>query len=137
MSDNKQLNLFNSLGNTTTSDALSQESTKWATIGQTHTSNPVSIRKRNKVQWRKRQLVAYKGGKCERCGGEYHENVYDFHHYDQSLKSFAVNQSTYQRKWIDLVAEVDKCFLLCSNCHREVHTFNEPTFIKSNPKGVL
>jgi predicted HNH restriction endonuclease len=53
------------------------------------------------------------------------------------LKSFAVNQSTYQRKWIDLVEEVDKCFLLCSNCHREVHTHNEPAFIKSNPKGVL
>ena len=85
---------------------------------------------RHLVNQRKRDLVDYKGGKCERCGGEYHENVYDFHHYDPEQKQFTVSQSNFQRSWENITAEADKCFLLCANCHREVHTFNEETFMK-------
>lgn len=99
-------------------------------IGVTRTSNPHSIRMRELVQKRKQDLVAYKGGKCERCGGKFHPNVFDFHHFDANEKSFAMSQKNFQRKWVNLVAEADKCFLLCSNCHREVHTFNEPKFIQ-------
>lgn len=99
-------------------------------IGQKHTNNPRSIKVRDKVQQRKRDLVEYKGGRCERCGGEYHENVYDFHHYDPAIKTFTVCQANFQRSWASITAEADKCFLLCANCHREVHTYNSPEFIK-------
>lgn len=99
-------------------------------IGQKHTSNPNSIRARDLVQQRKRDLVEYKGGKCERCGCEYHENVFDFHHYDPAQKSFTVSQANFQRAWKHITKEADKCFMLCANCHREVHTFNPPEFIK-------
>lgn len=132
MSESKQLNLFNSLENTSSSEYQLQESIKSATIGQTLTSNPNSIRAREKVRERKRELVAYKGGKCERCDNTFHENVFEFHHYDRSLKVFEVSQANMQRSMDNLIAEADKCFLLCSNCHREVHTYNEPNFIKTN-----
>lgn len=85
---------------------------------------------RELVQQRKRDLVAYKGGRCERCEGVYHPNVYDFHHYDPEEKSFTVCQANFQRSWDNIIAEADKCFMLCANCHREVHTFNEPEFNK-------
>ena len=131
MSESKQLNLFNKLENTSSSEYLSLENTKSATIGQTHTSNPHSIRMREKVRERKRLLVAYKGGECERCYNTYHENVFEFHHYDRDLKVFEVSQANMQRSMDNLIREADKCFLLCSNCHREVHTYNEPKFIKT------
>jgi predicted HNH restriction endonuclease len=41
-----------------------------------------------------------------------------------------VSQENFQRRWDSITAEADKCFMLCSNCHREVHTFNEPKFNK-------
>jgi len=99
-------------------------------IGQTRTDNQHSIKMRALVQSRKKDLVQYKGGKCERCDGVYHENVYDFHHYDPSEKKFPVSQGNFQRSWDNITAEADKCFMLCANCHREVHTFNEPDFMK-------
>ena len=85
---------------------------------------------RELVQGRKKQLVAYMGGKCERCFKVYHPNVYDFHHHDKTLKAFNVSQANMQRSWHNLVRETDKCHLLCANCHREVHTYNPARFIK-------
>lgn len=132
MSESKQLNLFNKLENTSTSECQSQANTKSAIIGQTHTSNPRSIQVREKVRERKRLLVAYKGGECERCFNTFHENVFDFHHYDHTQKLFGVSQNNMQKAMSALLAEADKCFLLCANCHREVHTTNDPNFIKTN-----
>jgi len=86
---------------------------------------------REKVRERKRLLVSYKGDECERCYNTYHENVFDFHHYDRDLKVFGLSQGNMQRSMDNLISEADKCFLLCANCHREVHTYNEPKFIKT------
>lgn len=66
----------------------------------------------------------------------YHENVFDFHHYDHTLKSFPLTQAVFQLRWDRILAEAEKCLLLCANCHREVHTFNDPEFIKTNPEGI-
>ena len=128
--EEKQLNLFNSLETTSSSGVQSQASTRSVQIGRTLTKNPNSIYIREMVRQRKRELVAYKGGRCERCDEEYHPNVFDFHHYDDTLKRFGVSQANMQRSWTNLITEVDKCHLLCANCHREVHTFNIPKFIK-------
>jgi hypothetical protein len=67
----------------------------------------------------KQKVVEYKGGECQRCGGRFHPQVFDLHHRDRSQKDFSV--SSY-RKWTDaVVAEIDKCDLLCANCHRLEH----------------
>ena len=131
MSEKKQLNLFNLPGNTLTSDVPLQESSKSETTGQTRTKlYNNKVKKREYVRERKRKLVAYKGGKCERCKEEYHPNVFDFHHHDHTQKEFGVDQSQMSKAWDILVDEVDKCHLLCSNCHREVHTYHPAKFIK-------
>lgn len=78
---------------------------------------------RKVIQYRiriKQKLIQYKGGKCEKCG--YNKPVpgaFHFHHRDPKEKSFNINASTlgFQR----LKAEVDKCDLLCANCHAETH----------------
>ena len=120
------------------------ESTRQDEHGQTPTKNfspfnnvaysvePKGIAKRNKNQKRKRDLVALKGGCCEKCGGEFHPNVFDFHHIDASQKKFALTHRNLSNSWESIVAEANKCAMLCANCHREVHTFNDPRFIKSN-----
>ena len=70
---------------------------------------------------RKKDLVAYKGGVCMRCGFNKFVEALCFHHRNPSLKKFTINQN-YNRAWIKLLEEVDKCDLLCLNCHAEIHT---------------
>ncbi len=77
----------------------------------------------NVIDWRRRvkkKLIEYKGGKCSKCG--YDKDfpaVYHFHHVDPSKKSFCINGKTV--KFSSLKEEVDKCILLCANCHSEEH----------------
>jgi len=64
--------------------------------------------------------IEYKGGHCERCGYDKCYSALDFHHLDSSKKDL---NFTSMRYW-DMVRakkELDKCLLLCSNCHREKH----------------
>ena len=69
---------------------------------------------------KKKELIKYKGGKCERCGFRGHENCFDFHHIDPTEKDFTIKSSK-GHNLEKLKKEVDKCQLLCANCHREVH----------------
>lgn len=68
----------------------------------------------------KERCVAYKGGKCERCGYDKSVAAMDFHHLEPSEKDFGVSSGTY-RRWSTIVKELNKCALLCANCHREEH----------------
>jgi len=79
----------------------------------------------NSVAKRRRKLrlmaVNHAGGKCTRCGyNKYHE-VLEFHHRDPSQKEFGIGQNGLTRSWKRVKAEVEKCDLLCANCHRELH----------------
>ena len=74
------------------------------------------------VKWRQRtklRAIEYKGGKCQRCGYDRCINAMDFHHVDPSQKEIRIGGST--RSWAKLKTELDKCVLLCANCHREFH----------------
>ncbi|MFA6426878.1 MAG: hypothetical protein WCW16_00320 [Candidatus Magasanikbacteria bacterium] len=65
--------------------------------------------------------VEYKGGKCMICG--YHKclEAFDFHHLDAKQKEFGISKDGLTRAWSRVVKELDKCVMLCANCHREVH----------------
>jgi len=74
------------------------------------------------TRWRnKMRLITYKGGKCEKCGYDKPiTNAYHFHHKNPDEKEFTV--SRYMSRSLDrLKKEVDKCSLLCANCHAEEH----------------
>lgn len=68
----------------------------------------------------KRRAVMYCGDKCADCGNQFPDRVYDFHHIDPAHKDFKLS-SAYFMRWRKLEAELDKCVLLCSNCHRIRH----------------
>lgn len=65
--------------------------------------------------------VAYKGGKCERCGYDRCIDALEFHHVDPVQKDFTISSKGYTRSWNTVKAELDKCIMLCANCHRELH----------------
>lgn len=77
------------------------------------------------------KLVEYKGGECEICGYNKCYRALDFHHIDPSTKLFNINANNLSRNIKELYREADKCQLLCSNCHRELH-YNEELIKETN-----
>lgn len=65
--------------------------------------------------------VQYKGGKCERCGYDKCIQALEFHHTDPEQKDFAIAGKAQNHPWAVIQAELDKCLMLCANCHREEH----------------
>ncbi len=65
------------------------------------------------------KAVKYKGGACARCGYNKSVRALDFHHLDGKLKIFNISQCN-TATWKTVQAELDKCILLCGNCHREI-----------------
>lgn len=69
----------------------------------------------------KRLAVEYLGGKCIDCGLETNiYSVYDFHHLDPDSKDFAIGRN--YKIFESIKSELDKCILLCANCHRIRHS---------------
>lgn len=68
----------------------------------------------------KEQAVAYKGGCCQRCGYSKCIEALTFHHIDPTQKEFSLS-GNHSRSWAKIKVELDKCLLLCQNCHTEVH----------------
>jgi hypothetical protein len=76
-------------------------------------------------RWTQRKIDAleYKGNKCEDCTISYPEYpyvIFDFHHLDPTKKSFSWTKMRLVTQKV-LNKELDKCALLCSNCHRIRH----------------
>ena len=72
--------------------------------------------------WRKRKkkaLVEYKGGKCQCCGYSKCIEALEFHHLNPNIKNFTISGKS--KSFNSLKSEVDKCILVCSNCHKEIH----------------
>lgn len=65
--------------------------------------------------------VEYKGGKCELCGYDKCVGSLGFHHKNPNEKDFGIAHKGYTRSWEKIKKELDKCALLCHNCHGEVH----------------
>jgi len=71
-----------------------------------------------KKQW----AVEYKGGSCEICGYSKNIHALEFHHKDPKRKKFTIAATRYYLSKAVLKKELDKCLLLCANCHRELHS---------------
>lgn len=65
--------------------------------------------------------IEYKGGKCMVCGYRKFVGALDFHHIDEKTKQFDLSSRGLTRAWSRIQIELDKCVLLCANCHREIH----------------
>lgn len=65
--------------------------------------------------------IAYKGGKCQCCGYNKYVGALEFHHINSEEKDFGISAKGYTRSWKRVKEELDKCILVCANCHREIH----------------
>jgi hypothetical protein len=82
-------------------------------------SNIASIKRQ---QQNKINAVIYKGGKCTICGYDKCMNSLDFHHLDPEQKEFSI--SNHKNKSLENIKdELDKCILVCRNCHGELHAY--------------
>ena len=79
-----------------------------------HTTRSYAIQKQRRLD-----AIAYKGGKCEHCGYDKYHGALQFHHKDPTQKDPKAFKKTVKQE--TYFAEVDKCLLLCANCHAEEH----------------
>ena len=71
---------------------------------------------------RKLALIQQFGGKCSVCGYNKNSSALDLHHVNPKDKSFALDlRSLSNRTQSKIDAEVNKCVLMCRNCHSELH----------------
>lgn len=65
---------------------------------------------------------------CSICGYSKCKNALDFHHLDSDEKEYTLSNLR-GRKWSEhtkilIDSEVEKCIIVCANCHREIHDNN-------------
>ena len=99
-------------------------------------NDKISLQKQTE---RKRKCVEYKGGKCIICGYNKYLGSLDFHHVDPAKKDYNIsNLDTYSLEVLQ--RELDKCLLVCRNCHGEIHGGLVPkeTLLKKmvSPPGI-
>lgn len=75
------------------------------------------------TSWRqrlKKKAIEYKGGSCSRCNYSKSVRALTFHHLDPQEKDFGIGSGD-TKSWETVKKELDKCILLCANCHAEEH----------------
>lgn len=73
-------------------------------------------------QWARELIIEARKVGCLHCG-QLHPATLDFHHKDPKTKKFNLTTGkTRSRK--SIIEELQKCIVLCSNCHRILHWKN-------------
>jgi hypothetical protein len=77
----------------------------------------------NELQNFKRRMIRgiireLKSDPCTDCGVSYPFYVMDFDHLPGFKKSFNVSSVQHTSSIVKLLEEIDKCELVCANCHR-------------------
>ena len=63
-----------------------------------------------------RGLKQFKGCSC--CGWKpTNPRLLHFHHRDPKTKLFNVSQNVHSQSWPNILAEVEKCDIMCEPCH--------------------
>jgi len=78
------------------------------------------VRVKNYRIFLKEKSIEYKGGCCERCGYNKCNTALEFHHLNPNKKDFTIGSYTVLG-WERVKEELDKCIMVCANCHREIH----------------
>lgn len=59
---------------------------------------------------------------CVVCGYNKCTQSLDFHHLNKNDKDFEVSRLVNRCNWDKLLKEIDKCVVVCRNCHGEIHS---------------
>lgn len=68
----------------------------------------------------KERAVYVMGEKCACCGYDKCIQALEFHHLNFEEKEFTITSSS-NHSWESIKQELQKCILVCANCHREIH----------------
>ena len=69
----------------------------------------------------KLQAIKLLGGKCSVCGYDRCIDALEFHHENPGEKEFKLGSGN-TMSWKQYKTEAQKCILVCSNCHKEIHS---------------
>jgi hypothetical protein len=99
--------------------------TKSAESYQRNKINPDWLKSRQEYsssrrRFKKSEAVQRFGGLCSNCGGEYPDAVFEFHHMKDEEKDITPAK-LFLLKDETINNELDKCVMLCANCHRVEH----------------
>lgn len=97
----------------------STESTDGKSRKRCNSCNTKIRRTRNKIA-----AIFYLGGNCNSCSLQANKDnlaCFEFHHRDPAEKDFQIGRVA-NKSWHSIVNELDKCELLCSNCHKQKHS---------------
>jgi biotin operon repressor len=73
----------------------------------------------SKNELRNRRIIKFRllaGNKCVLCGYDKYPQLLEFHHVDPKKKKFAISSA---QSWNNTRKELEKCILVCPNCHVE------------------
>lgn len=86
----------------------------------------VNERNRKYSHNKKVKLIQLRDNKCAHCGVEYDGTngcIFDFHHLDPSSKELNISTSLNNVNFKKVLDEIEKCIMICSNCHRKAHGY--------------
>lgn len=69
----------------------------------------------------KERVVYVMGESCQLCGYNKCNKALELHHINPKEKESSISGNLLNNSWDKLCGELQKCILLCSNCHKEVH----------------
>jgi len=77
--------------------------------------------KKNLIERNRQTVLEAKTNGCQICGYNKCADSLEFHHKDPNTKELTISAAV--RAWGPerLVEELNKCIILCANCHRELH----------------
>jgi predicted nucleic acid-binding Zn ribbon protein len=79
----------------------------------------------------KKRNVNYLGGKCKICNYNRSMRSLTFHHFDPKKKEYSLSSSRIFN-FEKCKKEMDKCLLVCANCHGEIHDGLFPQYLANN-----
>ena len=77
-------------------------------------------KEKNKYQDKVNQINEYKKTLCCKKCGEKRFYLFDFHHRNPEEKDYTISDHS-RANFETIKAEIEKCDVLCANCHREWH----------------
>lgn len=100
--------------------------TRWAAQQRYRSKHPAEYLKykRDYRRAKKIKAMALLGSKCKKCGLAYsgtNGTIFDFHHRDPEFKEEGITRMLTNKAWATTLLELQKCDLLCRNCHMQLH----------------
>jgi hypothetical protein len=97
-------------------EKCAERAKKWRTINKDY----IITKQKEDKRLRKEKAIEYLGGVCSNCNNKYHPAIFEFHHKcpQEKVKDPSKMLSL---SWERIKNELDKCVLLCANCHRLIH----------------